>query len=117
MNINATCQMTEAEYERERAELDTIYGRSGTEAAAKRDQASAKLFYRTGRAAEQQVAEIVERVKASNQSGGLKQVNAQYKRYRQGQAAKCEKAMPYGKFIEPYITTIVRQVATTGRMI
>ena len=23
MNINATCQMTEAEYERERAELDT----------------------------------------------------------------------------------------------
>jgi hypothetical protein len=53
MNINATCQMTESEYERERAELDTIYGRSGTEAAAKRDQALAKLFYRSGWTQEQ----------------------------------------------------------------
>jgi hypothetical protein len=44
MNINATCQMTEAEYERERAELDTIYGLSGTEAAAKRDQGVGETF-------------------------------------------------------------------------
>jgi hypothetical protein len=50
----------------------------------------------TGRwqAAEQQVAEITARVKASNQSGGLRQWNAAYKQYRQAQIAKCEKAIP-----------------------
>jgi hypothetical protein len=50
-------------------------------------------------------------------AGGLKQVNRQYKAYRQGQIAKAERAMPYSKFIEPFIATMVRQVAMTGRMI
>jgi hypothetical protein len=68
-------------------------------------------------AAEIQVAEIVERVKASNQAGGLKQINRQYKAYRQAQMAKAEKAVPYSKFIEPFVVTILRQVAATGRMI
>lgn len=65
--------------------------------------------------AEQQVAEITARVKGMNQSGGLKQVNAQYKRYRQAQIAKAEKAVPYAKFIERFTATIVRDVAATGR--
>jgi hypothetical protein len=68
-------------------------------------------------AAKIQVAEIVARVEASNQAGGLKQVNAQYKRYRQAQIARAEKALPYSKFIEPFIATIVRGVAMSGRMI
>jgi hypothetical protein len=49
-------------------------------------------------AAEIQVAEIVARVKASNQAGGLKQVNRSYKAYRQAQIAKAEKATSYAKF-------------------
>jgi hypothetical protein len=69
------------------------------------------------RAAEVQVAEITARVKASNQAGGLKQINRQYKAYRQAQMAKAEKAVPYAKFIEPFVATMVRQVAATGRMI
>jgi hypothetical protein len=68
-------------------------------------------------AAEIQVAEITARIKDSNQAGGLKQVNAQYKRYRQGQIAKAEKAVPYAKFLERFTASIVRQVAATGRPI
>jgi hypothetical protein len=60
---------------------------------------------------------IVAHVKATNQSGGLKQVNAQYKRYRQAQVAKAEKAVPYAKFLERFTATIVREVAATGRPI
>jgi hypothetical protein len=37
-------------------------------------------------------AEITARVKGMNQSGGLKEINAQYKRYRKAQVAKAEKA-------------------------
>jgi hypothetical protein len=45
-------------------------------------------------------------------------VNAQYKRYRQAQVAKAEKATSYSAFIErSVLTAIVRQVAMTGRMI
>jgi hypothetical protein len=48
----------------------------------------------------------------------LQQVNAQYKRYRQAQVAKAEKATSYSAFIErSVLTAIVRQVAMTGRMI
>jgi hypothetical protein len=68
-------------------------------------------------AAKLQVAEITARVKASNQSGGLKQINRQYKLYRQQQIAKAEKALPYSKFLERYTATIVRDVAATGRPI
>jgi hypothetical protein len=53
----------------------------------------------------------------SNQAGGLKQVNRQYKAYRQAQIAKAEKALPYAKFLERFTANIVRDVAATGRAI
>jgi hypothetical protein len=67
--------------------------------------------------AERQVAEITARIRMANQQGGLKQINAQYKRYRQAQIARAEKALPYSAFIEPFIMTMVRNMAATGRMI
>jgi hypothetical protein len=67
--------------------------------------------------AEQEVDKIIAKVAASNQAGGMKQINAQYKRYRQAQVAKAEKAVPYTKFIERFTASIVRDVAATGRMI
>jgi len=67
--------------------------------------------------AELQVAEITARVKASNQSGGLKQWNQAYKKYRQAQIAKAEKATSYAKFLERFTASIVRDVAMTGRMV
>jgi hypothetical protein len=33
-------------------------------------------------------------------------MNRQYKAYRQRQIAKAEKALPYAKFLEPFIATI-----------
>jgi hypothetical protein len=62
-------------------------------------------------------AEIVARVDAMRQAGGLKQVNAEYKRYRQAQAAKAERATPYAVFLQRFTATIVRDVAATGRAI
>jgi hypothetical protein len=50
--------------------------------------------------AEQQVAAITTRVKASNASGALKQWNAAYKRYRQAQTEKGEPAMPYSAYLQ-----------------
>ena len=41
-------QMTEVEYDRQRAKLRETYGDNSIEAAAKRDQAIAILFYRSG---------------------------------------------------------------------
>lgn len=41
-------RLTRGAYERERAEIRTAYGNSSGEAGAKRDQALAKLFYRSG---------------------------------------------------------------------
>ena len=49
--------------------------------------------------------------RAMRQNGGMKQINRQYKVYRQGQVAKGEKAMPYGKFIERFTAGPVRDVA------
>lgn len=51
------------------------------------------------------------KVEAMRQNGGMKQINRQYKVYRQGQVAKGEKAMPYGKFIERFTAGLVRDVA------
>jgi hypothetical protein len=61
------------------------------------------------------VAEVVERVDAMRQNGALKQVNAQYKRYRQQQMAKAEKATTYAVFLQRWTASIVRDVAMTGR--
>jgi hypothetical protein len=66
-------------------------------------------------AAETAVDEIQARVDSVRQNGGLKQVNAEYKRYRAQQIAKAEKAMPYAKFLERFTALIVRDVAMTGR--
>src|SRR5262245_61613391 len=41
-------RMTDAEYEAERAKLRDVYGETSVEAGAKRDQALAKLFHRSG---------------------------------------------------------------------
>ena len=68
-------------------------------------------------AAAEAVAGIVARVDAMRQNGGLKQVNAEYKRHRQRQVAKAEKATPYAVFLQRFTTSIVRDVAMTGRMI
>ncbi len=50
--------MARANYERERAAVREAYGDSSQEAGAKRDQALAKLFYRSGWAQEA-LAEVV----------------------------------------------------------
>ncbi len=69
-------------------------------------------------AAAEAVAEIVARVEATNQAGGLKQINRQYKAYRQQQIARAERAVPYSKFLEQrYTVSIVRGVAMSGRII
>jgi hypothetical protein len=68
-------------------------------------------------AAEEAVAEVTARVDAGRQNGDLKQVNRQYKLYRQQQIAKAEKAMPYAKFLERFTASIVRDVAMNGRTI
>ena len=64
------------------------------------------------------MAEIVARVAASNQAGGLKQINRQYKAYRQQQIARAERAQGYQRYLEEkYTVGIVRSVARVGRMI
>jgi hypothetical protein len=66
-------------------------------------------------AAEQAVAEVQARVDIGRQNGDLKQVNRQYKMYRQQQVAKAEKAIPYAKFLERFTASIVRDMAMNGR--
>jgi hypothetical protein len=69
-------------------------------------------------AAEKQVAEILERVNATNQAGGLRQLNRQYKLYRQGQIDKAERAIGYAAYIEQkYTIGIVRSIAATARSV
>jgi hypothetical protein len=68
-------------------------------------------------AAEKQVDAVLERVRASNQAGGMKLINRQFKAYRQAQLAKAEPAVGYQKYIEPFVMTMLRQVAMTGRMV
>jgi hypothetical protein len=65
-------------------------------------------------AAQEAVAEVTARIDAGRQNGDLKQVNRQYKLYRQQQIAKAEKAMPYSKFLERFTASIVRDVAING---
>jgi hypothetical protein len=69
-------------------------------------------------AAEKEVDKILEKVEATNQAGGLRELNKSYKAYRQRQIARAERAAPYSKFIEDHYTLgIVRSVASVGRMI
>ncbi len=123
-----------ATYYFKQAHLDLLLGAAGLPEGRPIDQspvAVAALIRRTAVAmgapfqtlaglqadAEKEVDKILERVRASNASGGLQQVNRSYKAYRQQQLAKAEKAMPYAKFIEPFVMQILRQIATAGRMV
>jgi hypothetical protein len=63
------------------------------------------------KSAEEVVDEVQGRVDVGRQNGDLKQVNKQYKMYRQQQIAKAEKAMPYAKFLERFTASIVRDMA------
>jgi hypothetical protein len=68
------------------------------------------------KAAEIQVAEIVERVRAAGQSGALKKWNTRYRQYRLAQVEKGERAIPYAAFLEQLvIVPTVRNAAMTGR--
>ena len=91
--------------------------------AAQIEQAAAMLgapvhsLHELRKAAEEAVAEITARVDIGRQNGDLKQVNRQYKMYRQQQIAKAEKAMPYAKFLERFTASLVRDVAMSGRAV
>jgi hypothetical protein len=63
------------------------------------------------RDAERVVADIVRRVKDAQQDGGLKQVNAQYKQYRQAQIEKSEPAIPYSAHIAEFTRSLVLRAA------
>ena len=67
--------------------------------------------------AEKEVDKIVAKVEAARQAGGMKQTNRQYKAYRLAQIAKGEKATSYSVFFQRFVTSMVRDVAVTGRMI
>jgi hypothetical protein len=77
-----------------------VTGKPPAALAALIERAAAMLGapYRTPdelrRIAEQAVVEVQARVAALNQSGGLKQINKQYKSDRLAQIARAEKAMP-----------------------
>lgn len=62
-------------------------------------------------AANEAVAVVVAKVAAMNQNGGLKQVNAAYKRYRLGQVAKGEKAVTYAAHLTRFTESLVANVA------
>ena len=51
------------------------------------------------------------------QCGGLREVNAQYKRHRQQQIAKAEKATPYAVYLQRWTAAFVREIAMSGRAI
>jgi hypothetical protein len=62
-------------------------------------------------AAKDAVAFVVAKVDAMRQNGGLAQVNAAYKRYRLGQVAKGEKAVPYSVHLASFTRSLVEKVA------
>lgn len=57
------------------------------------------------------VAEIITHVEDMRQSGGLAQVNAAYKVYRQAQVAKGEKAKPYSAHLGAFTMSLVTLAA------
>lgn len=69
------------------------------------------------KAAEAAVTEIIDRVEAMRQNGGLAKVNAQYKAYRQVQIARAERATSYSEFLQRWTASIVRDTAASGRTI
>lgn len=57
------------------------------------------------------VAEIIERVDAMRQSGGLAKVNAGYKCYRKAQVAAGQKAVSYQAHLDAFTLSLVRLAA------
>jgi hypothetical protein len=103
---------------------DGISGKPAAAVTALIEQTAAKLGARwqtadgLRKAAAEQVAEIVERVKMAGLSGKLKRWNASYKQYRLEAVAKSEKAMPYACYIEFVVTApTIRSLAATGRTV
>jgi hypothetical protein len=49
---------------------------------------------------------------------GLREINKQYRAYRLAMVAKAERARPYSRYLEEHYTiSIVRSVASVGRMV
>jgi hypothetical protein len=61
------------------------------------------------------VAEIIVQVEQQRRAGGLAQVNAQYKIYRQGQVARGEKAAPYSVHLTAFTRSLVVLAAQNAR--
>lgn len=57
------------------------------------------------------VQAIVDKVEAARQAGGLKEINASYKRYRQQQVANAERAIPCSAYLQRYTTRMIEEVA------
>lgn len=57
------------------------------------------------------VQAIVDKIEAARQAGGLREINASYKRYRQQQVANAERAIPYSAYLRRYTTRMVEEVA------
>jgi hypothetical protein len=105
-------------------DVEGLSGKPLAAVAGAIEQAATKLGapYETAaglrKAAEQQVDEIVERVKTAGLSGRLKHWNVRYRQYRLAQIEKSEPAIPYAAFIERVVTMpTVRQLAASGRAI
>jgi hypothetical protein len=63
------------------------------------------------------VEEIIARVEAMRQSGGLAKVNAAYKVYRQGQVARGEKAIPYSAHLASFTVSLVVLAAKNAKLV
>lgn len=66
-------------------------------------------------AAAEAVQAVVDKVEAARQAGGLKEINASYKRYRQQQVTKAERAVPYSAYLRRYTTLMIEEVAKLAR--
>jgi hypothetical protein len=60
------------------------------------------------------VALVIRKVDGMRQNGGLKQLNAAYKRYRLAQVAKGEPAITYAAHLAVFTRSLVAKVATQG---
>src|SRR6266404_2772436 len=63
------------------------------------------------RDAERVVAEVIASVEAARQNGGLKQVNVEYREYRQRQIERREPAIPYSAHIAQFTKLLVLRAA------
>jgi thiamine pyrophosphate-dependent acetolactate synthase large subunit-like protein len=62
------------------------------------------------------VAEITRQVETARQNGGLKQVNMDYKKYRQAQIANSETAIGYSAYLLNFTRLLVVRAAQKSMM-